>query len=92
MRQVPCSSFEPDQRCALRDQFGDVRPHHVDTEYLLTTIPFYIRVMEDRVFRSGQFTTSYVQERLPLLLYLQDRDPMDMVVSIAAAIVAHSKV
>ena len=57
-----------------------------------TTIPFYIRVMEDRVFRSGQFTTSYVQERLPLLLYLQDRDPMDMVVSIAAAIVAHSKV
>lgn len=56
-----------------------------------TTIPFYIRVMEDRVFRSGQFTTSYVQERLPLLLYLQDRDPMDMVVSIAAAIVAHSK-
>jgi pyruvate carboxylase subunit A len=56
-----------------------------------TTIPFYIRVMEDRVFRSGQFTTGYVQERLPLLLYLQDRDPMDMVVSIAAAIVAHSK-
>ena len=57
-----------------------------------TTIPFYIRVMEDRVFKSGQFTTGYVQERLPLLLYLQDRDPMDMVVSIAAAIVAHSKV
>ncbi len=56
-----------------------------------TTIPFYIRVMEDRVFRSGQFTTGYVQERLPLLLYLQDRDPMDLVVSIAAAIVAHSK-
>ncbi len=56
-----------------------------------TTIPLYIRVMEDRVFRSGQFTTGYVQERLPLLLYLQDRDPMDMVVSIAAAIVAHSK-
>ncbi len=56
-----------------------------------TTIPFYIRVMEDRVFRSGHFTTGYVQERLPLLLYLQDRDPMDMVVSIAAAIVAHSK-
>ncbi|MGO9378814.1 MAG: acetyl-CoA carboxylase biotin carboxylase subunit [Dissulfurispiraceae bacterium] len=56
-----------------------------------TTIPFYVRVMEDRVFRSGQFTTSYVQERLPLLLYLQDRDPMDLVVSIAAAIVAHSK-
>jgi len=56
-----------------------------------TTIPFYIKVMEDRVFKSGQFTTSYVQERLPLLLYLQDRDPMDMVVSIAAAIVAHSK-
>jgi acetyl-CoA carboxylase biotin carboxylase subunit len=56
-----------------------------------TTIPFYIKVMEDRVFRSGQFTTSYVQERLPLLLYWQDRDPLDMVVSIAAAIVAHSK-
>ncbi|HMK55448.1 MAG TPA: acetyl-CoA carboxylase biotin carboxylase subunit [Dissulfurispiraceae bacterium] len=56
-----------------------------------TTIPFYIKVMEDRVFKGGQFTTSYVQERLPLLLYLQDRDPMDTVVSIAAAIVAHSK-
>ena len=71
------------------------RMHRCLGEYVIrgikTTIPFYIRVMEDRVFRSGQFTTGYVQERLPLLLYLQDRDPMDMVVSIAAAIVAHSK-
>jgi len=56
-----------------------------------TTIPFYMRIMEDRVFRTGQFSTNYIEERLPFLLYWQDRDPMDLVVSIAAAVVAHSK-
>jgi pyruvate carboxylase subunit A len=56
-----------------------------------TTIPFYIQIMDDRIFRTGQFSTNYIEERLPLLLYWQDRDPMGLVVSVAAAVVAHSK-
>jgi pyruvate carboxylase subunit A len=56
-----------------------------------TTIPFYIQIMDDRIFKSGQFSTNYIEERLPLLLYWQDRDPMGLVVSVAAAVVAHSK-
>jgi pyruvate carboxylase subunit A len=56
-----------------------------------TTIPLYKRIVEDEQFIKGNFTTKYIDERLPHLLYEKERDPMDLVVSIASAIVAHSK-
>jgi pyruvate carboxylase subunit A len=64
-------------------------------EYIIrgikTTIPLYRRIVEDEQFIKGNFTTKYIEDRLPLLLYEKERDPMDLVVSIASAIVAHSK-
>jgi pyruvate carboxylase subunit A len=56
-----------------------------------TTIPLYKRIVEDEQFIRGNFTTKYIEERLPHLLYEKERNPMDLVVSIASAIVAHSK-
>jgi pyruvate carboxylase subunit A len=56
-----------------------------------TTIPFYKRIFEDEQFRRGDFSTNYIEERLPFLLYEKERDPIDLVVSISAAIVAHSR-
>jgi acetyl-CoA carboxylase biotin carboxylase subunit len=56
-----------------------------------TTLPLYRRIAEDDQFKSGIFTTKYIEERLPFLLYEKERDPMDVVVGIATAIVAHSK-
>jgi acetyl-CoA carboxylase biotin carboxylase subunit len=57
-----------------------------------TTIPLYRRIVDDEIFIGGHFTTKYIEERLPHLLYEKERDPMDVVVGIATAIVAHSKV
>lgn len=71
------------------------RMHRSLGEYVIrgikTTIPLYKRIMEDEQFRSGQFSTKYIEEQLPNLLYEKERDPMDLVVSISAAIVAYSK-
>jgi acetyl-CoA carboxylase biotin carboxylase subunit len=71
------------------------RMHRCLEEYAIrgikTTLPLYRRIAEDEQFKSGNFTTSYIDERLPYLMYEKERDPMDVVVGIAAAIVAHSK-
>jgi acetyl-CoA carboxylase biotin carboxylase subunit len=56
-----------------------------------TTLPLYRRIADDEQFKTGKFTTKYIEERLPHLLYEKERDPMDVVVGIATAIVAHSK-
>ncbi|HMK42872.1 MAG TPA: acetyl-CoA carboxylase biotin carboxylase subunit [Dissulfurispiraceae bacterium] len=64
-------------------------------EYLIrgikTTIPFYRNIMKDEVFRSGDFSTAYVEERFKHLAYSKERDKVDVVCAVAAAIVAHSK-
>jgi pyruvate carboxylase subunit A len=72
------------------------RMHRSLSEYVIrgvkTTIPYYKKVMEDPKFISGNFTTSYVEEQAEKLLYKHEKDPNDMAIAIAAAIVAHSKV
>lgn len=64
-------------------------------EYLIrgikTTIPFYRNIMKDEVFRSGEFSTSYIEERFEYLAYQKEREKLDIVCAVAAAIVANSK-
>ncbi|KAF0182197.1 MAG: pyruvate carboxylase subunit A [Nitrospirae bacterium] len=64
-------------------------------EYLIrgikTTIPFYRNIVKDDVFRSGDFSTSYIEDRFELLAYQKERDKLDIVYAVAAAIVANSK-
>jgi len=64
-------------------------------EYLIrgikTTIPFYRNMMKDEVFRSGEFSTSYIEERFEFLAYQKEREKLDIVCAVAAAIVANSK-
>jgi pyruvate carboxylase subunit A len=72
------------------------RMHRCLSEYVIrgvkTTIPYYKKVMEDPVFISGNFSTSYVEERAKELMYEHEKDPSDTAIAIAAAIAAHSKV
>jgi pyruvate carboxylase subunit A len=64
-------------------------------EYLIrgvkTTIPFYRNIMKDEVFQSGNFNTSYIEERFEHLAYQREREKLDIVCAVAAAIVANSK-
>ncbi len=72
------------------------RMHRALSEYVIrgvkTTIPLYIKIMEDEDFRNGNFSTRYIDERLESLLYTEEKDPFDIAVIISAAIVAHSRV
>jgi len=47
--------------------------------------------MKDEVFRSGEFSTSYIEERFEYLAYQKEREKLDIVCAVAAAIVANSK-
>ncbi|MCX8031609.1 MAG: acetyl-CoA carboxylase biotin carboxylase subunit [Thermodesulfovibrionales bacterium] len=71
------------------------RMHRCLSEYVIrgvkTTIPFYKKVMEDEVFKSGRFTTKYIEERLPYLIYDLERDPLIYVSAIAGAITAYHR-
>ncbi len=72
------------------------RMHRALSEYIIrgvkTTIPLYIKIMEDEDFRKGNFSTKYIDERLEKLLYTEEKDPFDIAVILSAAIVAHSRV
>ncbi|GAB6183307.1 acetyl-CoA carboxylase biotin carboxylase subunit [Thermodesulfovibrio hydrogeniphilus] len=72
------------------------RMHRALSEYIIrgvkTTIPLYIKIMEDEDFRKGNFSTKYIDERLEKLLYTEEKDPFDLAVILSAAIVAHSRV
>ncbi len=72
------------------------RMHRCLNEYVIrgvkTTIPFYKKIMEDEVFRSGQFTTHYIEERFPYLVYEQEKDPLIYVSAISAAIAAYHRI
>lgn len=73
-----------------------LRMHRALSEYIIrgvkTTIPLYIKIMEDEDFRKGNFSTKYIEEKLNELLYTEDKDPFDLAVILSAAIVAHSRV
>ncbi len=72
------------------------RMHRALSEYIIrgvkTTIPLYIKIMEDEDFRKGNFSTKYLEEKLPSLIYSEEKDPFDLAVVLSAAIVAHSRV
>ncbi|MCX7914422.1 MAG: acetyl-CoA carboxylase biotin carboxylase subunit [Thermodesulfovibrionales bacterium] len=72
------------------------RMHRCLSEYVIrgvkTTIPFYKKIMEDEVFKSGQFTTRYIEERLPHLTYEQEKDPLILVSALSAAIAAYHRI
>lgn len=55
-----------------------------------TTIPFYKRIMEDNLFRSGNFNVGYIDNRIDKLIYQDEKDPVDIVIAIAAAIATQS--
>ncbi len=69
------------------------RMHRSLEEYVIrgvkTTIPFYTRIMQDPLFRSGQFDTSYIEKQLERLNYRAERNRMDLVLAISAAVAAH---
>ena len=58
-------------------------------EYIIrgikTTIPFYRRVLKDEDFRSGRFTTDFLEEKLPQLAYEDRREPLDIFYVASAA-------
>ncbi len=72
------------------------RMHRALSEYTIrgvkTTIPLYIKIMEDEDFRKGNFSTKYIEEKINQLIYTEEKDPFDLAVVLSAAIVAHSKV
>lgn len=72
------------------------RMHRCLSEYVIrgikTTIPYYKKVMEDPKFISGNFSTRYIEEQANTLGYEHEKDPADMAIAIAAAIIAHSRV
>jgi pyruvate carboxylase subunit A len=59
-------------------------------EYLIrgikTTIPFYRRLLKDEEFRSGRFTTDYLDRKLPQLVYEDVREPWDLFYVAGAAL------
>lgn len=57
-----------------------------------TTIPFYRQIMQEKDFREGHFDTTYVDKHMKELEYVEDKDPVDMVLAISAAIVSHYNV
>lgn len=72
------------------------RMHRALSEYIIrgvkTTIPIYVKIMEDEDFKKGNFSNRYIEEKLQSLLYKEERDPFEMAVILSAAIVAHSRV
>jgi pyruvate carboxylase subunit A len=54
-----------------------------------TTIPFYKRIMQDPLFRSGRFDTGYIEKQLDQLNYRAERNRMDLVLAISTAVAAH---
>ncbi len=59
-------------------------------EYLIrgvkTTIPLYRKIIKDEEFRSGRFTTEYLENRLASLTYEDPSEPMDVFFVSAAAL------
>ncbi|RUM29418.1 MAG: acetyl-CoA carboxylase biotin carboxylase subunit [Aquifex sp.] len=54
-----------------------------------TTIPLLINIMKDKDFRSGKFTTKYLEEHPEVFEYSEHKDKEDFVAFISAAIAAY---
>lgn len=55
-----------------------------------TTAPYYQRILENPVFRSGKFDTSFVDAHPELLQYSEKKRPEEVAIVIAAAIAAYA--
>jgi len=56
-----------------------------------TTIPLYVKILEDEAFRRGDFDIQYIDLRLNELMYTVPRNRMDLVAVLSAAIAAYSR-
>ncbi|MEK7702913.1 MAG: acetyl-CoA carboxylase biotin carboxylase subunit [Nitrospirota bacterium] len=56
-----------------------------------TTIPFYKKILKDSDFQAGRFDITYIDTHLEQLNVESDRNKMDKVLAIAAAVAAYSK-
>ncbi|TLN12057.1 ATP-grasp domain-containing protein, partial [bacterium] len=54
-----------------------------------TTIPFYRRIIEDKDFRAGNFTTHFLEEKSDSFTYPEPSEPMDPFFLAGAALLAH---
>ncbi len=55
-----------------------------------TTAPYYQRILENPVFRSGKFDTSFVDSHPELLQYSEKKRPEEIAIAIATAIAAYA--
>jgi pyruvate carboxylase subunit A len=71
------------------------RTHRCLDEFVIrgvkTTIPLYLKIMEDGEFQRGEFDIQYIDRKLNELMYDDHRNRADLVVVLAAAIAAYSK-
>lgn len=57
---------------------------------ITTTIPYYLEIVRSPEFRSGSFTTGFVDAHPRLARYHDRRSPEDLAAILAAAMVAHA--
>lgn len=53
-----------------------------------TTIPFLINICNDKDFRRGNFDTSYLEQKVDMLLPQETKDTSDLVAAVAVALVS----
>ncbi len=64
--------------------------HDMRLQGVKTTAPYYLKILDDPGFRSGQFDTGYVDAHPELLNYSEKSNPEEIALAIAAAIAAHT--
>ncbi|MFP1677873.1 acetyl-CoA carboxylase biotin carboxylase subunit [Alloalcanivorax sp. C16-2] len=64
--------------------------HDMRLQGVKTTAPYYLKILDDPGFRSGQFDTGYVDAHPELLSYSEKSNPEEIALAIAAAIAAHT--
>ncbi|MGH7273944.1 MAG: acetyl-CoA carboxylase biotin carboxylase subunit [Nitrospiria bacterium] len=71
------------------------RTHRSLDEFVIrgvkTTIPLYVKILEDEAFRRGDFDIQYIDLRLNELMYTVPRNRTDLVAVLSAAIAAYSR-
>jgi len=71
------------------------RTHRCLDEFVIrgvkTTIPLYLKMMEDEEFRRGDFDIQYIDRKLHDLMYTDSRNRTDLVAILAAAVAAYSR-
>jgi pyruvate carboxylase subunit A len=71
------------------------RTHRCLDEFVIrgvkTTIPLYLKMMEDEEFRRGNFDIQYIDRKLHDLMYTDSKNRADLVAVLAAAVAAYSR-